>query len=235
MDGNGRWARQRDLPRLEGHRQGAESVRAVLRAARACEVPMVTLFAFSAENWQRPTAEVNGLWDLLGTFLDRQLSELIDHGVRLRWLGQREGMPTALRERLEAAVERTANFTEWHCNLALNYSSRMEVVDAVKAWGRALEAGQTSVDALDWDGFAGYLYTAGLPDPDLLIRTSGEARISNFLLLQLAYAELHFSPVLWPDFGEDEFAAAIRNFQRRERRYGLTGEQLAGLDKAPFA
>lgn len=195
----------------------------------------VTLFAFSVENWRRPEDEIRGLWSLLDHFLNNHLEELIANRVRLRWLGRREGIPDKLRERLEASENQTDQFHEYTCNVALNYGSRTEVIDAAKAWLADVQAGKAQAEELDWNEFAGYLYTAGQPDPDLLIRTSGETRISNFMLLQLAYAELHFTPRLWPDFTEADFFAAVEDFQRRERRYGLTGEQIADVDKAPLA
>lgn len=235
MDGNGRWARQRGLPRIEGHRRGSDTVRRVLDAAREAGVHMVTLYAFSVENWRRPADEIEGLWSLLRAFLERHLPKLIKDRVRLRWIGRRSAVPTDLRERLEDAEARTAAFTEHACNVALDYGSRTEVVDAAKAWAADIAAGRSTIDQLDWTTFASYLYTSGLPDPDLLIRTSGETRISNFLMLQLAYAELHFTERLWPDFGKDDFFRAVDDFRRRERRYGLTGEQLARLDNSPPA
>ncbi len=226
MDGNGRWAQQRGMHRLMGHQQGAETVRRTLRAARELGVHMVTLFAFSVENWRRPAAEIEGLWSLLETFLNRYLAELQRDEVRLRWLGRREGLPGHLHDRLAKAEADTRHFTRYACNLALNYGSRTEVVDAAQAWARDVLAGKSAPEGLDWELFSSYLYTGGLPDPDLLIRTSGESRISNFLLLQLAYAELHFTPKLWPDFTEEDFALAIQDFQGRQRRYGKTGQQL---------
>lgn len=226
MDGNGRWAKARGLPRNEGHRKGAESVRNVLQAARDFDIPMLTIFAFSVENWRRPEDEISALWRLLDYFLDRNLKDLIENEIRLNVLGRVHELPDHICSRIENAIKQTSRFTRYQCNVALNYGSRTEVIDAVKACAQDIHAGKLIADKLNWDTFNNYLYTANLPDPDLLIRTSGESRISNFLLLQLAYAELYFTPVLWPDFGRDEFFQAIEAYKSRERRFGMIGEQL---------
>jgi undecaprenyl diphosphate synthase len=241
MDGNGRWAKQRGLPRLEGHRRGADSVRAVLDAARALGVRYLTLYAFSVENWRRPEEEVGGLMELLETFLRREKASLIKNRVRLQAIGRIEALPGRARAALEDAMEATARFTEHTLVLALNYGARTEVLDAARAFAAAVVAGEAKLqDADTWEGFARHLYTADLPDPDLVIRTSGESRLSNFLLVQAAYAEFVFTPVLWPDFGRAEFEGAVEAYRRRERRYGLTGEQVsrpgpgpAGLGASP--
>jgi len=228
MDGNGRWAKQRGLPRLEGHRRGVEAVRTVMEAARELGVKCVTLYAFSVENWRRPEDEVGGLMGLLETFLARETANLVRDRVRLRAIGRTDELPGAARAALAAAMAATAHFTEQTLVLALNYGARTEALDAARAYAAAVVAGKASLDdAKSWEGFSRYLYTRDLPDPDLVIRTSGEKRISNFLLLQAAYAEFVFTPVLWPDFGKAELIAAIDEFRGRERRFGQITEQLA--------
>ncbi len=226
MDGNGRWARQRGLPRIEGHRQGVENVRRIMSAARELGLPCLTLYAFSAENWRRPAEEVGALMGLLEFFLERCTRELIENEVRLRVIGQISQLPERARRPLESAVTRTAHFTERTLVLALNYGSRQETVEAARAYAEAVKAGRENPAELDWPRFARYLDTDGLPDPDLIIRTSGESRLSNFLLLQAAYAEMYFSPVYWPDFNREQLIEAIEAYKQRERRFGQTGEQV---------
>lgn len=226
MDGNGRWAKERGLPRIEGHRRGAEAVKRTLKAAQENGVKIITLYAFSVENWNRPQDEVDALMDLLDRFLADQLPELIKRKIRLRVVGRYQELPEHIQERLRKSEAATAQFTEYTLALALNYGARTEVVDAVKAIAQAVQAGDLDPDTLDYDSFRPYLYTSDLPDPDLVIRTSGEARLSNFLLLQAAYAEIYFTPVLWPDFDEAQFKAALTDYASRERRYGQTAEQL---------
>ena len=228
MDGNGRWAKQRGFPRLEGHRRGVESVRAVVDAARALGIRCLTLYAFSVENWRRPEDEVGGLMVLLETFLGREKSNLIKNGVRLRAIGRIDALPERARAALGDVMAATAHFTEHTLVLALNYGARTEVLDAARAFAAAVVAGTAKLqDADTWEGFSRHLYTADIPDPDLVIRTSGELRLSNFLLVQAAYAEFVFTPVLWPDFGARELEAAVNEYRRRERRYGLTGDQVS--------
>jgi len=217
MDGNGRWAKRRLLPRVAGHRKGVETVRAVIRAAMERGVEYLTLFAFSSENWKRPRPEVGRLWRLLRANLIREDGLLVKNGLRLRVIGRREGIPAAaLREveRVEALTERNGRMT---VVLALNYGGRAEIVDAARS---LLAEGRVSAAKLDEKAFAARLTTAGLPDPDLLIRTSGEMRISNFLLWQIAYAEIVVTPVLWPDFRRRHLIEAILEYQGRERRFG---------------
>lgn len=226
MDGNGRWAKQRGLPRIEGHRRGVENVREVVRAAGDLGLKHLTLFAFSVENWRRPPEEVAALMDLLERFLKQQRRELDRHRLRLRVVGRPQDLPDSVRKTLDDSLAATASHDRGVLTLALSYGSRTEVVDAVKAYTEAVLAGREQPGALTWERFCRYLYTSGLPDPDLIIRTSGETRLSNFLLLQSAYAEMYFTPTLWPDFGRDDFLAAVDSFQRRERRFGLTGDQL---------
>lgn len=226
MDGNGRWAKERGLPRIEGHRRGAESVKRALRAAQASGVEYLTLYAFSVENWNRPQDEIDGLMTLLDRFLADQLKELLKREIRLRVIGRYQELPQHIQERLRDAEARTAKFTEHTLALALNYGARTELIDAVKAAAADAQSGKLNLDQLDYDSFSRYLYTRNMPDPDLIIRTSGECRLSNFLLLQAAYSEIHITDVLWPDFNETHFAAALDDYQSRERRYGKTGDQI---------
>jgi undecaprenyl diphosphate synthase len=226
MDGNGRWARQRGLPRIEGHRQGVENVRRIVEVARDLGIPCLTLYAFSAENWRRPADEVGALMLLLEIFLKKYTRELVRDEVRLRVIGRPGDLPERARACLEEALAATAHFTERTIVLALNYGSRQETLEAVRAYAEAVRAGRENSAELDWPRFARYLYTADLPDPDLIIRTSGESRLSNFLLLQAAYAEMYFSQVYWPDFNRACLVEAIEAYKLRERRFGQTGEQV---------
>lgn len=226
MDGNGRWAKQRGLPRLEGHRRGVETVRTVTFAARDLGVKVLTLYAFSVENWKRPQDEVGGLMSLLEFYLRKELETFVRDRVRLRTIGRIEELPPSIQKLLCTTMERTKDFADYTLVLALNYGARTEVVDAARAYAAAVAAGKEKLNDSSWATFSRYLYTADLPEPDLVIRTSGESRISNFLVLQAAYAEFIFTPVLWPDFTKADLAAAIADFAKRERRYGLTSEQL---------
>ncbi len=226
MDGNGRWAKQRGLPRLEGHRRGVETVRTVVDAARELGIRYLTLYAFSVENWKRPADEVTGLMGLLDYFLRRELDNLIKNRVRLLTIGRTDALPANVRRELDRVIEATQGFTDWTLVLALNYGSRTEVADAARDYAAAVVAGTEKLADASWEHFSRYLYTAHIPEPDLLIRTSGEQRVSNFMLLQCAYAEMVFTPVLWPDFGRADLQAAIEEFRKRERRYGLTTEQV---------
>jgi undecaprenyl diphosphate synthase len=226
MDGNGRWARQRGLPRIEGHRQGVEAVRTVLETAWELGIRQITLYAFSAENWKRPAEEVGALMGLLEWFLKRETARLVANRIRLRTIGRIEELPDSVQRVLAEAITATAGFTEHTLVLALNYGARREVADAARAYAAAVVAGHERLETTSWDAFSRYLETADLPDPDLVIRTSGETRLSNFLLLQSAYAEFVFTPVLWPDFGRAELTAAVAEYARRERRFGKTSEQV---------
>jgi len=227
MDGNGRWAKQRGLPRIEGHRRGVEAVRTVLDASNSLGIRYLTLYAFSAENWSRPADEVGALMTLLEFFLKRETATLVKNKVRLLTIGRTEELPESVRKHLALAKEQTAHFSDHTLVLALNYGARTEIVDAARAYAAAVAAGKEKLNDSSWATFSRYLYTADLPDPDLMIRTSGETRLSNFLLTQSAYAELVFSPVLWPDFGRNELVAALAEYAKRERRFGQTSEQLA--------
>ncbi|MGB0264434.1 MAG: polyprenyl diphosphate synthase [Opitutales bacterium] len=226
MDGNGRWAQARKLPRIEGHRRGAEAVKRTLQAAQANGVPYVTLYAFSVENWNRPQDEIDALMDLLDQFLAEQLKELLKRKIRLRVIGRYTELPAHIQKRLQEAEAATAGFSEHTLGLALNYGARTEIVDAVQAVAQAAQRGTIDLTRFDYDALRPHLYTGDMPDPDLIIRTSGESRLSNFLLLQSAYAEIHFTPVLWPDFNEADFKAALDDYAARERRYGKTSSQL---------
>jgi undecaprenyl diphosphate synthase len=232
MDGNGRWARQRGLPRLEGHRRGVEAVRTVTYAARELGIRQLTLYAFSAENWKRPVEEVSGLMGLLEIYLKRELSTLVRDRIRFRTIGRTSELPPGVQKLLAATTAATAGFTDYTLVLALNYGARTEVADAAEAYAAAVAAGRVKPGAPSWEAFREFLYTRDMPDPDLVIRTSGETRVSNFLVLQAAYAEFVFTPVLWPDFTKADLEAHLAEFAQRERRYGLTSEQV-GPTTAP--
>jgi undecaprenyl diphosphate synthase len=226
MDGNGRWARRRGLPRVAGHRQAIDSVRDVVEACGELGIEVLTLYTFSVENWGRPREEVNALMDLLVETIRSELDELLKNNVRLITIGHLDDLPPLTRESMEYAIEKTKHCTGLILNLALSYGGRREIVDAVKAIARKVKQGVINPDAIDESVVADHLYTRGLPDPDLLIRTSGELRISNFLLWQLAYTEMYVTDVLWPDFRREHLYEAIRSYQKRERRFGLVSEQL---------
>jgi undecaprenyl diphosphate synthase len=215
MDGNGRWAQKRGLPRVEGHREGMNSVRSVIRQCGELGIPYLTLYAFSTENWKRPGPEIKFLMNLLIEYLKKELAELHKQGVRIRMLGTRERVPEKVLASIDQAIETTKNNQGLKLNLAFNYGSRREILDAVERFYQ-----QPTPPPLTETSFEKCLYTADIPDPDLLVRTSGEMRISNFLLWQLAYAEIVVSPVLWPDFREAELKAVLAEFQQRERRFG---------------
>jgi undecaprenyl diphosphate synthase len=221
MDGNGRWAEARGLPRVAGHREGSEAVRAVTRAARRVGLEALTLYAFSAENWARPDEEVAALMQLLADFLDSERAEMMQNGIRLGAIGDLERLPGLVREKLGDVRAETAGNTALTLTLALSYGARQEILEAAR---RAAAARGPQLEAADLEAA---LSTADLPELDLLVRTSGERRISNFLLWQCAYAELVFSDVLWPDFRDAELFAAIGDYQARERRFGLTAAQIA--------
>jgi undecaprenyl diphosphate synthase len=220
MDGNGRWAKERGLPRTAGHRQGAKKVRSIIQAASELGVRVLTLFAFSHENWSRPKREVGMLMRYLNDFLDREASELIRKNIRFLVIGRSQPIPEYLQEKIRQVEERTRGNTALTLVLALNYGSRQEIVDAAKKIAEAAIQGQIEIADLSEDKFSSYLYTYGLDDPDLLIRTSGEKRISNFLLWQLSYTELYFTKKYWPDFNQQDLKKAITEYQSRQRRFG---------------
>jgi undecaprenyl diphosphate synthase len=225
MDGNGRWAKKRSLPRAAGHRAGVEPVRVTVETCARIGVEVLTLYAFSLENWKRPRTEVDMLWRLLRIYIRKELPDLMRNGVRLRAIGRLEALPAAARHELLAAVEATSRNRRLLVNLAINYGGRAEVADAVNAiLAGARERGTVDRLHVDERMIAAHLYTAGLPDPDLLIRTSGEMRISNFLLWQIAYSELYVTETLWPDFSRAELLRAIVSYQARERRFGGLSE-----------
>jgi undecaprenyl diphosphate synthase len=226
MDGNGRWARQRNRPRVFGHRKGVEAIRNTLRAARKAGVRCLTLYAFSTENWNRPEREVNALMELLVSSLRKETAELLQEGVRIGVIGNVEQLPSVCRRELMEAMRLTEKNDTLLMNLALSYSGRWDVLQAVRSLAARAASGELDPASIDEAGFGQALSTAGLPDPELLIRTSGEYRISNFLLWQTAYSELYFTPTLWPDFGEEEFYTALLDYQNRERRFGKTSEQI---------
>jgi len=224
MDGNGRWARSRGKPRLFGHRNGVENVKSVVNTAFQIGIPYVTLYAFSTENQNRPGEEKSGLMRLLQEFLKRELKTMMGDEVRLRAIGDLNGLPEFARNAVVETIEKTKANKKWNLTLALNYGSRQEILQAVQSYARKTKGME---DDLDWETFSSYLQTRELPDPDLIIRTSGEFRLSNFLLLQAAYAEIFVSPLHWPDFGKNAFVDALKNYTHRERRFGKTGDQLA--------
>ena len=223
MDGNGRWAQSRGLPRVAGHKRGAEAVRASIEAAIEHEVRYLTLFGFSSENWKRPATEIADLMGLLRHYLRAELAELHRNGVRVRVIGERARLDPDIVALVQQAEETTRANARLVLTIALSYGGRADIVAAARRLAEAARAGTIDPASIDEDAFARALSTDGIPDPDLLIRTSGEQRISNFLLWQSAYTEFLFVDTLWPDFGKREFAAAVAEFQRRERRYGASG------------
>jgi undecaprenyl diphosphate synthase len=226
MDGNGRWATRQGLERGDGHKAGAEPVRKVMNAAREGGVKILTLYAFSTENWGRPQDEVQGLFSLLVKYLKTELKELVENKVRLTAIGDLESLPHTARHALGAAMAATAKNAEFTLNLALSYGSRFELARAARILAEEALAGQRDAASIGPEAINEKLWTAALPDPDLLIRTGGDMRLSNFLLWQCAYTEFYFTPTLWPDFGEEEFTAALDSFRGRERRFGLTEAQI---------
>jgi undecaprenyl diphosphate synthase len=225
MDGNGRWAKEKNLSRIEGHRAGAESVRVIVRSCRKIGIPVLTLYAFSKENWQRPSREVQALWRLLSRYLKSELGEMMENSIRLNAIGDIRELPKSVYRLLVDTMQQTAANREMILNLALSYSGRSEIVKAAQKLATTCVKKELKPSEIDEAIFSNNLYTADMPDPDLLIRTSGEQRISNFLLWQMAYTELYVSPIYWPDFREPELIEALNDYQRRERRFGKTGEQ----------
>jgi undecaprenyl diphosphate synthase len=230
MDGNGRWARLRGLPRIAGHREGIASVRDAVTLCRELGIQVLTIYAFSAENWKRPELEVNTLMRFLEEYLQRELKTLMDNGIRFQTIGQVHRLPLSVRRWIDKVVQETASNRAMTLNIALSYGGRAEIVEAVKQILREAGEGRLSPEDLNEELFSRYLYTSRLPDPDLMIRTSGEARISNFLLYQMAYTELYFTQTLWPDFRRRELLEAFLNYQRRERRFGMVE---AGVTESP--
>jgi len=220
MDGNGRWAKERGLPRTAGHREGINRVREIVGCAKDLGIEVITLFAFSAENWNRPKEEVNMLMGYLNNFLGREINRLHKNNMRFLTIGKDAPMPEFIQKKIMKAQKLTQDNTGLTVVLALNYGGRQEIVDAAKKFAYAVVSGKLGIEDLDVEKFGRYFYTAGLPDPDLLIRTSQEMRISNFLLWQLSYAEFYFVKNYWPDFKRQDFEEAIHEFQKRERRFG---------------
>jgi len=228
MDGNGRWAERRGLSRVEGHRAGKEAVSAVVRAAGELGIEVLTLYAFSIENWNRPQSEVTELMRLAERYLDEELPEVMANDIQVRAIGRLDRLPPRVRKQVEHAVEKTRDNGKLKLVFALSYGGRAEIVDAARRIAREAEQSRIEPDAVDEKVFASYLYDPELPDPDLLIRTSGEMRVSNFLLWQIAYAEIYVSELMWPDFRAEHLVEALRDFQSRERRFGLTSAQISG-------
>jgi undecaprenyl diphosphate synthase len=220
MDGNGRWAKQKGLPRIAGHQQGANTVRSILRCCKDWGIANFTVYAFSTENWGRPEAEVNFLMRLFEGLLDSELAQMHAEGVRIRFLGDRSQVPIGLQNMMDKSIKKTANNQAVTFNIAINYGSRNEILQACRSISERVKSGELDTEQIDESLFTEYLDTHGLPDPDLLIRTSGEQRLSNFLLWQLAYTEIYITNTHWPDFSNDEFTQAIADYQQRNRRFG---------------
>ena len=226
MDGNGRWAERKGLSRIEGHREGLESVREVVRAAADLGIEYLTLYAFSLENWNRPQSEVTELMRLLDHYLDTELDEAIQNDIEVRTIGRMDRLPRALRQRVEDGMSRTRGNRSMTLVFALSYSGRAEIVDAARRMLRDADLGKIDPDSVDEKTFAAYLYDPEIPDPDLLIRTGAESRVSNFLLWQIAYSEIYMTDVMWPDFRSEHLSRAVEDFRSRERRFGMTGAQV---------
>jgi undecaprenyl diphosphate synthase len=226
MDGNGRWAQARMLPRIMGHRKGVQTVRLIVEECTKVGIRFLTLFAFSAENWSRPKTEVRSLMSLLKKYIKLEVPRMMRNNTRFKVIGNRDDLPDDVRSALDDAMAVTAANSGMTLTLALSYGSRQEMLQAAKSVAADIVSGRLLPEALSENSFSDYLYTSSLPDPDLLIRTSGEMRISNFLLWQLAYAELYFTEINWPDFGREELHKALNDYQSRERRFGLTSDQI---------
>ncbi len=226
MDGNGRWAKKRGLNRIAGHQKGIKSVRDVVRTSRELGIGWLTLYAFSEENWKRPEYEVKALMTLLNRYLKAELKEMQDNGIRLACIGQTEKLPPEVQRTLWRTIEKTAHNKDMTLVLALSYGGRQEIIGAIKNMLQDIEKNTLNVKQITEERLSKYLYTSGIPDPDLLIRTSGEYRISNFLLWQIAYTEIFITPTLWPDFHKERYLEALLDYQKRERRFGSTGEQI---------
>jgi len=226
MDGNGRWAKKRSLDRIAGHRKGIESVRDVVRTSRKLGIRWLTLYAFSEENWKRPKYEIKALMTLLNRFLKAELQEMLDNGIRLACIGQTEKLPPEVQSTLWRTIENTAHNKDMTLTLALSYGGRQEIVEAARNMLKDIQKDTLNIKQITEERLSKYLYTSDIPDPDLLIRTSGEYRISNFLLWQIAYTEIFITPTLWPDFRRERYLEALLDYQKRERRFGSTGEQI---------
>ena len=231
MDGNGRWAKGRGLPRIRGHEEGVHSVRSITRACRKMGVEALTLYSFSSENWGRPEDEVEALMQLLVHYLKEEQEEILENRIRLIHSGDTERLPADVQAGLAFIEELSAGNKGMVLNLALSYGSRQELTRATQLLARQVQEGTLSPEDIDEERITAQLYTAGLPDPDLVIRTSGEMRLSNFLLWQLAYAEIYVTPVPWPEFREEQLQEALDEYSRRQRRFGLTGQQVTGTER----
>lgn len=220
MDGNGRWAKKRMLNRVKGHEEGTESVRSIVRTSRKLGIRYLTLYAFSEENWKRSRLEITALMEILKRFLKSELSEMLDNGIRLNAIGSIDKLPRDAKKVLFETIEKTSANNDMVLTLALSYGSRQEIVNAVKEIAAKVKSGNLDIEEINDDIISNSLYTVGIPDPDLLIRTSGEYRISNFLLWQIAYTEMYVTPTLWPDFREKEYVNALLDYEKRERRFG---------------
>jgi len=226
MDGNGRWAQNNSLPRIEGHWAGVKVVDRIVTLSRKLKLEALTLYSFSDENWNRPSAEISTLMKILGFYLKKEVKRMKDENIRFNTIGHVEDLPAAIQKLIHHSIEDTSNNTGMILTLALSYGGRQEIIDAVKNIAEQVRLGQIRPEEIDLSMFESFLSTHPIPDPDLIIRTSGERRISNFLLYQSAYTELHFNNVLWPDFSDDDFLNAIIDFQSRDRRFGMTQEQI---------
>lgn len=226
MDGNGRWAKKHTMGRIRGHKKGVQAVRATVKASLQLGIKYLTLFAFSMENWSRPEEEVKSLMTLLEEYLDKETNKLHEQGIRLTTIGDLGLINDKIRDKIERAIKLTKNNDKLNVNIAISYGSRDEIVQAAKSIIHAVEEKKIRAEDINKDVFNRYLYTAEMPDPDLLIRTGGEFRVSNFMLWQIAYTELYFTGVLWPDFNKEHLLKAIASYRRRERRFGLTSEQI---------
>jgi undecaprenyl diphosphate synthase len=226
MDGNGRWAKQRALNRIRGHEEGAESVREIVRTSREIGISWLTLYAFSEENWRRPRHEISALMSLLKRFLKRELNEMLDNGIKFQTIGRIHKLPAGIRQTIQETIAATSKNEDMVLTLALSYGGRQELADAIQGIAKRVASGDIGPADIDERLISEALYTSAMPDPDLLIRTSGECRVSNFLLWQVAYTEIHISPTLWPDFRKVDYLRALENYQRRERRFGATEDQL---------
>ena len=231
MDGNGRWAKKKSLSRISGHIKGVDAVREIVTACRELGIKILTLYAFSMENWKRPMDEVTALMGLLKEYLLMECEEMIQNNIRLSAIGQWEDLPSDVQKALQETIKKTEHCNGMILNLALSYSGRSEIIHAVQGILSDFQKGKIKPEEVSIQQFPEYLWTQGMPDPDLLIRTSGELRISNFLLWQVAYTELYVTETLWPDFDRKELLKAIADYQSRERRFGLTSEQLNGMEE----
>jgi len=230
MDGNGRWAKKRAFSRIRGHEEGAESVREIVRTSREIGIRWLTLYAFSEENWKRPAYEIKALMKLLKDYLKSELDEMKENNIRFQTIGRTHKLPRDVREAISRTREQTSGNRGMTLTLALSYGSRQEIVDTIRVLAEGVQRGDITPEDISEERVAASLYTAGMPDPDLLIRTSGESRVSNFLLWQISYAELYITPTLWPEFRKEEYLEAIAEYQKRERRFGATSDQLLGKE-----